>query len=71
MRAETAKGTPGATIQRFTDAGIEFMGQQKPLPDFCSVQAEAMSPVKVCLLLRLGEAALAEQFWAGWMAGSA
>ncbi len=64
QRATRRKAYPE---QPFTRFGHEGSGNN--ISDVAGVQPDVMSPVKVCLLLRLGETALAAQCGAAWMAG--
>jgi len=60
MRAEQHKRSPGNPFYR---------GLNNAIAEGNSIEPEMMTPVKVCLLLRLGEETLAGKVWSAWMIG--
>jgi len=58
-RAKHARERPDHPFQRYRHA----------TPEATSASHESMLPLKACLLLRLGEADLAERLWTAWTTG--
>ena len=59
-RAQQAGNSPGFPFTRFTSNAE---------PEADAVSEKSLLPLKVCLLLRLGENTLARRFWDEWAAG--
>ena len=68
---DVQKAYPGEAFNRFfSDFPIYYVGGTQrdgvPIASVDGVLTAEISPVKVCLLLRLGETALAQSIWAAW-----
>ena len=61
MRAKQAKEHPNYPFTRLSS---------QAMPEGWAIAATTMAPLRVCLLLRLGEGALAERLWTAWLAGA-